>query len=569
MARRRNRHQRKQRHSLASNGEASQTTSSKPPPTLALASRLREANEMYIRWLAVMVLGLLIAVSYFPAIGAGFVWDDGVWSDTPVLQGLAGLREIWLSPGSIHNEAHYWPVLYTTFWIEHALWGLAPHGYHLVNLVLHFAVTLLLWRLLNHLTVPGGWLIAAVFAVHPMHVESVAWVIGRKDVLATLFYLSAALMYLRFMETRANWRYAIALLLFIAGMLSKSIAVTLPATLLLWQWWQHGRISMADIKRVSPFFLFGLVFVLGDVYLTRITETIISGYSWYDRLIIVAHNVWFYVGKIMLPTDLAVIYPRWEISAENMRSWFYVASFAAVLGLLWHYRRSLGRAPLAGVLFFVIALSPTLGLVDYGYMRYAYVADRFQYLGGIGLLASVIAAGVVGTRKWRRMPNQTVQGLFVAGLLMGMSILSWQQSNIYQNEETFFSHIIAHNPRALSAHYNLGNEYRRQQRLDEALANYRIALNRRPKYEKTHTNIGLTFMDLGQLEEAEKHLQFVLKLKPKNLNGLVNLAALRFKQKRYEESLKLYQSALAIDPDFALAKTGLNLVLKHTKQTTE
>ncbi len=513
-----------------------------------------------------LLLCALIALSYFPAVFGGLVWDDGIWAETPAIRSLAGLWDIWFAPGAIHNEAHYWPVLYSLFYLEHALWGLAPLGYHLVNLLLHAAVTLLLWRLLRRLEVPGSWFIAALFAVHPMHVEAVAWVIGRKDILATLCYLAAMFAYLNFMQQRRRWQYAAVMAWFVVGMLSKSIAVTLPATLLLWHWWKQGRVTGADGMRVLPLLVVGLGIAFGDVVLTRLTETIVSTYSLFDRMIIAARALCFYVGKLLLPINLAVIYPRWGVDAAAPQHWVYVAAVGAALVGLWSLRHRFGRGPLAAALFFIIALSPTLGWVDYGYMRFAYVADRFQYLGGIGVFALTVAALSRGAQHWRHhrwMPHAAWQAAAGALVLAVLVTLSWRQAGIYQNETAFFSHIVAHNPSALSVHYNLGNAYRQQGRLDEALAMYRIALQKRPRYAKLHTNLGLTLMQRQQLDAAEQHLQFVVQLQPREPNGMLNLAALRAKQKRYSESIALYQDALALAPEFGVAHDGLRLVLQQ------
>ena len=177
----------------------------------------------------------------------------------------SGLWNIWFSPADIEREAHYWPVVYTSFWIEHKLWGLAPLGYHAVNVLLHLVNVLLIWRLLGRLAVPGAWIVAAVFAVHPLHVESVAWVIERKDVLSALFYLTAAGTWIRFTEAPQPRRYLLALGLFTAGLLSKSVVVTLPAALLIWHWWQTGRITRTDVTRLVPFFAVALAVTAADL----------------------------------------------------------------------------------------------------------------------------------------------------------------------------------------------------------------------------------------------------------------------------------------------------------------
>ena len=185
--------------------------------------------------LTALALGVLAVVSYVPALSGGFVWDDVIFSEEPVIHAVSGLKSIWFSPADIRNEGHYWPLVYTSFWLEHKLWGLNPVGYHAVNIALHLANCLLLWRLLVHLRVPGAAVVAAVFAAHPVHVESVAWIIERKDMLSALFYLTAVLVWVRFVEQPRAWLYALALVLFTAGLLSKSVVVTLPAALLIVQ----------------------------------------------------------------------------------------------------------------------------------------------------------------------------------------------------------------------------------------------------------------------------------------------------------------------------------------------
>ena len=206
---------------------------------------------------SVLILAFLVAASYFPVVWAGFVWDDEIIRRIDSIRGWSGIWDLWFSPSAVYHgsgEDHYWPLTYTTFWIEHKLWGFAPLGYHALNLLLHFVNTVLLWRLLSRLRVPGAFFAAALFAVHPLHVESVAWVIARKDLLSAFFYLTAVLMWLRYAEAPRPHRYVAVLLLFAAGMLCKSIVVTLPAALLILQWWRHGSIMRADLLRTLPLF---------------------------------------------------------------------------------------------------------------------------------------------------------------------------------------------------------------------------------------------------------------------------------------------------------------------------
>ena len=315
-----------------------------------------------------------------------------IFAEEPVVHAASGLWNIWFSPSDIKNEGHYWPLVYTSFWLEHKLWGLAPAGYHAVNVLLHLINVLLLWRLLLQLAVPGALVIAAVFAVHPLHVESVAWIIERKDVLSALFYLTAVLAWIRFTEAPRPRGYALALVLFTAGLLSKSVVVTLPVALLIWHWWQHGRVTRTDLLRLAPFFAVAAGITAADLSFYTSREALELGCSLPERVLIAARALWFYVGKLLWPTELAVIYPLWEIDTGNLLAWGYVAGATALAAVLWLGRRRLGRGPLAGALFFAVTLAPVLGFVDYGYMQFSFVADRFQYLAGIGVLAAPWAA---------------------------------------------------------------------------------------------------------------------------------------------------------------------------------
>ena len=369
--------------------------------TVETASPLTAATS-YARQdvLAFLTLGLLVVVPYLPAmLWGGFVWDDRILTNAEPIQEVSGLWQIWFSPSAIGEEGHYWPLVYTTFWLEHKLWGFDPTGYHVVNVLLHLANALLLWHLLRRLAMPGAWVAAAVFAVHPLHVESVAWVIERKDVLSGLFYLAAVLAWMRFVEQPRPRRYAWPLALYVAALLSKSIAVTLPAAFLIWHWWKQGRVTSTDLLRLVPLGVVGLVITVGDLSFYRSIEVVSLGYSLTERMLIAAHALWFYTGKLLWPSELAVIYPLGDIRVTDPLTWGYLVAAVALVVAFWLFRKQLGRGPLAGALFFAVTLSPVLGFIDYGYMQYAFVADRFQYLAGIGVMAVVIGMTAYGVRR--------------------------------------------------------------------------------------------------------------------------------------------------------------------------
>ena len=247
--------------------------------------------------------------------------DDRIITNSEPVREVSGLWQIWFSPSAIEEEGHYWPLVYTTFWLEHKLWGFDPTGYHIVNVLLHLVNVLLLWHLLRRLAVPGAWVVAAVFAVHPLHVESVAWIIERKDVLSGLFYLAAMLAWMRFVERPTLRRYTCSLALYTAALLSKSIAITLPAAFLIWHWWKQGRVTSMDLLRLVPFGVVGIVITVGDLSFYQSREVLSLGYSFTERILIAARALWFYAGKLLWPSELAVIYPLWDIRVSDLLAW--------------------------------------------------------------------------------------------------------------------------------------------------------------------------------------------------------------------------------------------------------
>ena len=520
-----------------------------------------------------LALVLLVVASYLPVFWAGFVWDDRAFTEEPVLRDWSGLWNIWFSPADIVNEGHYWPVVYTSFWLEHKLWGLAPFGYHAVNVLLHIVNVLLVWRLLLRLAAPGAWIVAAVFAVHPLHVESVAWVIERKDLLSGLFYLTAALTWIGFVETPTAKRYGLALGLFTAGLLSKSIVVTLPAALLIWHWWRSGRVTQTDLARLAPFFAVALVVTAFDLSFYATREPLSLGYSLVERILIAARALWFYVGKLLWPADLAVIYPLWEIDATDPAAWAYVLAATAFLALLWFGRWRLGRGPLAGALFFVVTLSPVLGFVDYGYMQFSLVADRFQYLAGLGVMAVLIGAAARASRLPAAARSGVAGGVVVALALLG--VLTWRQAGVYRDDVTFFSHIIALNPHARLAHYNLAGSLVAAGRLDEALGAARTAVERRPDSANEHGRLGHLLILQEELDEAEAVLRTAVELAPGNVGNRRNLAAtLHYAGEallvagRHNEAVASHREALGLYPSGA-GHVGLGATLVEGERYEE
>ena len=507
---------------------------------------------------ALPLLAFLVAifVFYVPALSGEFLWDDVVFSEEKTIYSWSGLWDIWFAPSALANEGHYWPITYTTFWLEHKLSGLNSTSYHIVNCVLYFINIVLIWRLLLRLEVPGAWVISMIFAVHPVHVESVAWLIERKSLLSALFYLGAVHAWLRFRESSSLKTYALTLGLYVLAMLSKSIAVTLPATLLVLLWWKQERISAQDVMRVLPFFIVGFAITLGDYLFYASREEIDLAYSFLERVLIAAQSVWFYAGKLLWPANLMVIYPHWDVSVNNLIAWLCVAATAGILILLWSYQHRIGKGPLAGVAFFIITLSPTLGFVDYGYMQFSFVADRYQYLAGLGLVTVLVGGAIHTIQPLITSFRPVAIGAFTV-LVIGLGALTWRQATAYQDGIALFSHIVAHNPAARDAYVNLGHALLGVDRNEEAYEANMKAIELQPNHSTAHSNLARGLIMMKRYDEADASLKRALELDPKNSDALQNYGSLRFKQQRYEEAVEAFQKAINLNANSILIHRGI------------
>ena len=505
-------------------------------------------------------LALLAVAACLPALAGGFVWDDWIFVAEPLIRRWDGLVSIWLSPTDIRDEHHYWPIVYSTFWLEHKLWGFHAAGYHAVNLLLHAVNTLLVWRLLRRLEIPGAWLAGALFAVHPVHVESVAWIIERKDLLSALFYLWAVQVWLRYTETLALRRLVLCLALFTAAMLSKSIAVTLPAALLLLTWWRTGTITWREVGRLLPFFAVAAGITAADLFFYWSQSRYHFDYSAVERALIAARALWVYLAQLAWPASLPILYPRWEVSAGDPAGWAAVLSVCALSAALWHGRRRLGRGPFAALAFFVLTLSPVLGFLDYSFLRIAFLADRFGYLASIGPIALV--AGAVAQSMTRLRGKG--QAAAMAALLGTVSVLcaqTWRQAEAYRDDLTLAQHISAANPehhfgQLLLAHALVGAG-RHQEALTAARSAVRLAEgDRGADLGGAVSAAGSTLLADDRAAQAEEAFRRAVAIRPENSGERLNLARTLVLQARYEDGLSLYRELTREDCLNDLAHTG-------------
>jgi protein O-mannosyl-transferase len=517
-----------------------------------------------VHWILGLLLIAATLLAYAPAWHAGFIWDDDRYvTDNPMLTAPDGLKQIWFSA---HRQSQYFPLVYTTFKFERALWGGSPMGYHIVNVLLHGLNAWLVWVLLRRLAMPGAWLAAALWALHPVQVESVAWITELKNTQSTLLCLLAALAWLRFADqhtARRWWFYGAALLLQTLALFSKTTACTLPAALLLVLWWRGEAVGGRRIVQVLPFLFLGvtmgLVSVWWEGHLGNYLEESGAGFGWLERLLIATRALWFYTGKLLWPATLTFSYPHWQIDAREPIQYAWLMGCAAVAWLLWWQRKWLGRGVIVGVIFFVATLSPLLGFIWLYTFRFSFVADHYQYLASLGLLA-LAGAAVHSTCGWLgRRPF--VRSVVYGALLLGLGGLTWRQCGMYANVETLWRTTLARNPASWLALNNLGNALNAQGKVPAAMANYQMALQLKPDYPEAHNNLGNALMTQGQLPAAIEHFETALQLKPNLSDAWYNLGNALAAQGKLTEAIQHYERALQIRPGLAPAHVNLGSTL--------
>ena len=525
---------------------------SRKKKTRSTASRgkIGEPTGRSFTWVWALLLVAATILAYQQAWRAGFIWDDDVYvTANRLLTAPDGLQRIWFS---LESPSQYFPLVYTTFRIEHALWGLNAAGYHWVNILLHAANALLLWQLLRLLRVPGAWLGAALFALHPVHVESVAWITERKNVLMGFFFLLALLCWTTFSEQRSRnnrrW-YALAIGCYALALFSKTTACTMPAALLLILWLKHEPITWRRVAQIVPFVLLGIAMGLVTIWWERYhqgTQGTLFAIGLPERFLIASRALWFYLGKLIWPAHLSFSYPHWEVSAINPADYIWVAAIAALVVAIYFGRRWVGRSAEVALLFFVTTLSPVLGFIMLYTFRYSFVADHYQYLASIGPLA-LFAAGTTTAFGFLRREQSFLKPVVCGAVLLLLGIRTWQQCGAYLNHETLWRTVIAENPQSWMAHNNLGIALVQSGRIDEGFEEYHKALEINPGYAEAYYNLANALLRAQRVDDAVAHYKKALELEPRISAAHANLAAIFLRRGELDEAIARFKKALELE----------------------
>ena len=520
---------------------------------------------------------VVTAAAYHPAWHGGLLWDDDAHLTRESLRSLEGLWRIWFEIGATQQ---YYPVVHTVFWVLQTLFGVQTLPYHLANILLHATSAALFAVFLRRLTVPGAVLAAFVFALHPVHVESVAWMTELKNTLSGVFYLAAALMLLEFDRTRQRGPYTAAIVLFVLALLSKSVTATLPAAMLVVFWWERGRVRWReDVVPLLPLFALGIGAGLFTAWVER-TQIGAAGAAFdltiVERTLVAGRAVWFYLAKLLWPAELIFVYPRWEVSQQVWWQYAFPLGLVVLIAVLWALRHR-SRAPLAALLFFVGTLFPALGFLNVYPFIFSFVADHFQYLASLGIIA-LAAAGIAGAAD--RVRRLRVAAIAIAVLL---GLLTFQQSRHYVDAQTLHATTLRANPDAWMAHVNLGwlalralpdapppgepDPHRAE--LERAADHFRSALRIKADIPQAHNNLGTVLMRLDRLEDAHAAYRQALSLRPDDPEVRHNLAMVLERMGRFEEAVPHAREAIRLDARKAGAHVTLGNVLQNLDSLEE
>ena len=550
-----------------------------------------------VHWSLIARCLLLIVVAcacYWPALNGEFQWDDGVLvRDNLMLRSLSGLRDIWAST----KPYDYFPLTYTSFWLEWPLWGADPAGYHLVNLLLHLTGACLLWRLLVAMRLPGAWFGALLFAIHPVNVASVAWIAERKNVLSMVFYLACLLKYWE-SETsadpaRSRRAYLWSLGFFVLAALSKSSVVMLPFVLLLLCWWRKGALRWADLLRTVPFFavsfLCGVATMWFQYHRAMDPEFDDAGkLPLLVRALMCGHSAWFYFGKALLPMQLGMLYPQWKPGASSLSDFLPVSGWMIVLAVLWFSRKRLGRGPFAVVAYFLVTLLPVAGLFNMSFFTYSYVSDHLVHLSLVGLIVGI--AAMLGAWQERGGRSGVMAAVVMSGLVAWYAVGTFHRADDFSTSHRLWESTRLVDPGSFAVYSSLGVDAQEHHRFAEAEADYRETLRLEPRCRSAavslanvlrmqgkwnesanlyqaiiqlepdaqcSNNLGVVLLELNQPDHAREQFHLALKQEPTMKSAYLNLYRMEKNAGHWQAAADALRGSLRINPSDPAAMTAL------------
>ena len=535
-------------------------------------SKTEELNPPQRRFgIEVLVIFLLTFAVYLPSMRAGLTWDDKEWlAENPLTVAPDGIYGCWTGKQNVD----YLPLTSSVFWIQWRMWGTSWAGYHAVNILLHAINTTLLLLLLRKLKIPGAWVAALIFAVHPVNVASVSWITELKNTLSMLFYVLGLLFFLKFDDVRRWGWYALFVVMFVLGLLSKASIVMFPVVLLGCVWWRHRKITLKDFVRIVPLFAISCLFGLVAIYIQhgRDRHTPLGGpENLIERFILMGRATWFYVGKALVPVDLSMVYPRWNLHSTEILAFVPLVLLVVTMVVLWWYRNRWARGLGFGMGYYWVSLLPVLGFVDIAYMGHSFVADHFHYVSIIGVIAVVVSlvcsAAAGRTRAVQRAC--TVTGMVVVATL---SMLTYRRASVFADEITLWTDTLEKNPSASVAYDNRGLAYVSKRQYDQAVRDHSRAIELNPNIAVAYNNRGVAYGLLRKFKTATRDFDKAIELAPWHGPVYNNRGVMHAFTHNYYQAIKDFGKAIELDERYTFArrngrlaygrKDGRGLVIK-------
>jgi tetratricopeptide (TPR) repeat protein len=518
-------------------------------------------------WPALGFLILILAAvwSFWPSLGGQWLvdWDDSVMVlDNRRLRDISGLWQIWVaSPG-----ADYWPLSSTLLWLEWHLFGLQPLGYHLCNLALHVTSGVLIWRVLSQLGLRWGWLGGLLFVIHPLTVESIAWISEVKNALSLPLLLWALSEYIKFDNDSDRSAYGRSLLLYAAAMVSKTSVVMLPLVLLLYCWWRRGQITRQDLTRMVPFLIVALVLGIITIYMQSPTpiSQLPAPRTPVEVVLTAGQAIFFYIGNFLLPFDLAVIYPRWTLESPTLLQLVLGPVLVGLL-VLAYLQKNWGRHLILGLGFFLLNLSPLLGFVHFTYMKFSWVADHFVYLPIVGLVGLIVAGFERLYASISAAPRRILL-IVMAMLLVGLSLETRSYSSAFADETTLWTTTLARNPQAEPAYINLGLIESNSGNYSGAIENFQRALQIHPASLEAHCDLASTLLKTGDVTGGIEQLEQVKRINPRYSVAYYDLGTIYLRARQLPQAIAELKTAVDLNPADFNAKNNLGYALDQSGQ---
>lgn len=528
-----------------------------PHPNLSLP------DVLTARYTGMLLIALLVCVVYFPCLHNGFIWDDdaNIFAN-PALTEPGGLPRIW----GTFDLYQYYPLTFTSFYLEHLLWGFNPPGYHVISILLQAVNSVLVFLLLQQIGVhrPLALFISMLFAIHPIQAESVAWATERKNLLSASFYLSSFLAYARFIDSGRFRLYAVSLLLFFGALLAKSVTVTLPLSLLLLEFVRGKPLTRGAVLRITPFLIPAVLMGIVAIYMEASRAGAVGdefSFTATQRMLIASRALLFYPAKIILPFNMCFIYPQWKINPHTLGEYWPPLLLAGVAFLLWLFRKKMPRMAWFALGHYLVTIGPASGMINFYFMRYSFVQNHFQYLAGLGIM---MVAGIAGRAVIRSSHLPFKAGFLAASLVVaGCGLLTFDQCGMYRNNTTLWNDTIKKNPACWMAFNNLGVIAVNEGKLQEGIALYRKALAINPRIIETHNNIGSAYMLQGMVDQAIAAYQQSFAISPNLAQVRANLGFAYAKKGLLDEAVAELKKAVELNPFLAEAYYTLGSLLER------